>query len=77
MKSELPFLSHVDECPTLCWWLLKGTFQHAVFCNAGVDVYCQTNGFTMGTTAAPPWAQLVLRTYEPPKPLVLAFQIPS
>ena len=64
MKTELPFLSHVYDCRTLGWWLLNFIFHHTVFCNPGVGVYRQTFGFSMGTNAAPPWAHLVLRSYE-------------
>ena len=64
MNTELPFLSHVYDCRTLGWWLLNLILYHTVFCNAGIGVYRQTYGFTMGTNAAPPWAKLVLRSYE-------------
>ena len=72
MKTKLPFLSHAYDYQTLGWWLLNFIFQHTVFCNAGVGVYRQTYGFIMGTNAAPPWAQLVLRSYERLKPLASA-----
>ena len=37
--------------------------------NPGRGVYRQAQGWSMGTNAAPPWAQLMLRAYERSVPL--------
>ena len=54
MKTELPLQSKAYDCQTLGWGLLNRILHRTVFCNAGVGVYRQTYGVTMGTNAAPP-----------------------
>ena len=49
--------------------LVDYVYHHGVFVNPGIGIYLQRVGSTMGTNAAPPWAQLVLRMFEILTPL--------
>ena len=49
--------------------LLDYVYHLGVFVNPGIGIYLQRVGFTMGTNAAPPWAQLVLRMFDILTPL--------
>ena len=49
--------------------LLEYVHHHGVFVNPCIGIYLQPVGFTMGTTAAPPSAELVLRMVENLTPL--------
>ena len=70
--EQLPYMEcHRADQDALCLRLvlLDYVYHHGVFVNPGIGIYLQRVGFTMGTNAAPPWAQLVLRMFEILTPL--------
>ena len=67
--DTLPFLSLEVPCDSLGSLLLNFVFHFSVFLNPGLGVYRQAPGRSMGTNAAPPWAQPMLRAYERASPL--------
>ena len=69
LVDTLPFLSLEVPCDFLGSLLLNFVFHFSVFLNPGWGVYRQAPGRSMGTNAAPPWAQLMLRAYERASPL--------
>ena len=70
--EQLPYMEcHRADKDALCSGLVlvDYVYHHGVFVNPGIGIYLQRVGFTMGTNAAPPWAQLVLRMFEILTPL--------
>ena len=70
--EQLPYMEcHRADQDALCLGLvlLDYVYHDGVFVNPGIGIYLQRVGFTMGTNAAPPWAQLVLRMFEILTPL--------
>ena len=61
---DLPYFELQCPAPTIGLALLHFVYMHTVFLSPGLGVYCQAQGWPMGTNAAPPWAQLTLRSYE-------------
>ena len=67
LGEQLPYMEcHRADQDALCFGLvlLDYVYHHGVFVNPGIGIYLQRVGFTMGTNAAPPWAQCVLRKFE-------------
>ena len=70
--EQLPYMEcHRADQDALCLGLalLDYVYHHGVFVDPRIGICLQRVGFTMGTNAAPPWAQLVLRMFEILTPL--------
>ena len=64
LGCDLPYFELQCHAPTNGLTLLCFVYMHTVFLSPGLGVHRQAQGWPMGTNAAPPWAQLTLRSYE-------------